>query len=286
MTDYHHISGETKFLLKFLKIFLRNVEKRENTISLIIQGPLNDRSINTIPKYLKYGQVIVSCWDTCDLSKINKYIDDIDLVINNSAEAKFYSQRTQHKHPIILQNYTTHNALKIAEGYFSIKTRSDESWPDLDALINILKKNRDTKDPRTKIYNDFKIVTSNIYFRYDQEFKFHPSDHIIAGNTSRMKEVFEKTYSDCILRKVKGIGPEELIGKSVISTYRDPLTKQFDIPDPNRSTELMKKHFDIVRISSLSNHTWTSSYRKYAPLQGEEDWCHNINDIAKKFEKN
>ena len=61
---------------------------------------------------------------------------------------------------------------------------------------------------------------------------------------------------------IAGAGPEELIGKSVISTYRDPLTQRFDVPLANQSAELMKKHFDIIRISSLPRHIWTSSYRK------------------------
>lgn len=85
-----------------------------------------------------------------------------------------------------------------------------------------------------------------------------------------------------MLGRIAGVGPEELIGKSVVSTYRDPTTKCFDAPFANRSVELMKKHFDIIRISALPRHIWTSSYRKYDPLYSEEDWCHHINDIDKR----
>ena len=277
-----HVSWQDKFLLKFLKSLLPKVEARENTASIIIQGPLNDRSIKTIPAYLTYGQVIVSCWDNDDISKLDPYLNQIDLVVNNYADALPRARRTHHRNPIILQNFTTHNALKKATGYFSIKTRSDESWPVLDPLLNMLRNNRDTKDPNTGIYNDYKIITSNIYFRYDSQCKFHPSDHLIAGRTTRMKDIFYKTYIDCMYGSIAGVGPEELIGKSVVSTYRDPTTKSFDIPFANRSVELMKKHFDIIRISALPRHIWTSSYRKYDPLYSEEDWCHHINDIDKR----
>ncbi|NBT88534.1 MAG: hypothetical protein EBT51_09565, partial [Flavobacteriaceae bacterium] len=153
-----HISWQDKFLLQFLKNLLPKVEARENTVSIIIQGPLNNRSIKTIPSYLTYGQVIVSCWDNDDLSKLDPYINEIDLVVNNYADALPRARRTHHRNPIILQNFTTHHALKKATGYFTIKTRSDESWPELDPLLNMLRTNRDTKDPNTGIYNDYKII--------------------------------------------------------------------------------------------------------------------------------
>ena len=277
-----HTCRWDKVRLDFLKWMLPRAEARENTISIIIQGPLNDRSIKTIPAYLTYGQVIVSCWDNDDLSRLDAYSDQIDIIVNNYADALLRAKRTNQRNPILLQNFTTCNALKKSTGYFSIKTRSDESWPDLNPLLNMLRTNRDTKDPSTGIYNDYKIITSNIYFRYDSQCKFHPSDHLIAGTTSRMKDVFYKTYIDCMYRNIARVGPEELIGKSVISTYRDPINKCFDVPFANRSVELMKKHFDIIRISSLPRHIWTSSYRKYDALYSEEDWCHHINDIDKR----
>jgi hypothetical protein len=276
-----HVSRENKFLLRFFEVLLPKVEARENTVSIIIQGPLNDRSIKTIPAYLTYGQVIVSCWDNDDLSKLNPYLNKIELVVNNFNEAKSKSVKSHLINPVIFQNYTTHNALKKATGYFSIKTRSDESWPELDPLLNMLKTNRDTKDPNTGIYDNYKIITSNIYFRYDKQFKFHPSDHLIAGTTDRMKRIFEDTYFKCVLRNVKNINPEQLIAHSVISTYRDPMTKLFDKPIPTESLRLMKKHFNIIRISQLPRHIWTSSHRKYDPLYSEEDWCHHINDIGR-----
>ena len=277
-----YVNRWDRFYLKFLKTLLPKVEARENTVSIIIQGPLNDRSINTIPMYLTYGQVIVSCWDNDDVSKLDPYLNQIDLVINDYKHASSRARKTNHRNPIIFQNYTTHNALKLATGHYSIKTRSDESWPVLDPLLNMLRNNRDTKNPQTGIYNDFKIITSNIYFRYDTQCKFHPSDHLIAGRTYRMKDIFYKTYIDCMYRSITRVGPEELIGKSVVSTYRDPINKHRDIPLSNQSAELMKKHFDIIRISALPQHIWTSSYRKYDALYSEEDWCHHINDIDKR----
>ena len=81
---------------------------------------------------------------------------------------------------------------KSLPGYFCIKLRSDD-YPILDPVINILKRNRDKKDEKTGLYQYFKIVTSNIYFRFDRENKFHPSDHIIAGQKIEWKIFYKGT---------------------------------------------------------------------------------------------
>ena len=66
--------------LPFLKRLLPKFDKLERTVSIIIQGPLNARSIKTIDSYLSYGEVIVSCWDTDDLSALEEYKDKIKII--------------------------------------------------------------------------------------------------------------------------------------------------------------------------------------------------------------
>lgn len=273
----YHISWSNRFLYGFLTSHLSRMERYIETVSIIIQGKLNKRSIDTIPEYLKYGEVIVSCWDNDDLSMLSKYKDKIKIVINKYSNAKTKQKKTGSQAPWIYQNYTTLNGIKLAKGYFCIKVRSDESFPVLDPLINKLKQNRDTKHPDTGKYQDYKIVTSNIYFRYDRENKFHPSDHIIAGTKERMERSFELANLYCNKPHTKF--PEQLIAHAVINSYFDPINKKKDTVKDKDSKDLMKKHFDIVRIRDLPNHIWTSSYRKYDPLYSEEDWCHDINSI-------
>lgn len=278
-----YVNSFTNYQLSLYKNLLDRFSIYENTISIIIQGPLNYRSIKTIPNYLKYGEVVVSCWDNDDISMLDEYKNDIKIVVNKYSKLKGYLLSTNRRaRPYILQNYTTLNGLKASSGYLSIKVRSDESYPILDPLISMLKLNRDSCDPNTKISNWFKIVTSNIYFRYDKECKFHPSDHIISGSRTRLISVFDNALSKCFLKKSLNLKPEQLIAHSAIESYIDPLTKKRGTVDIYNSVGLMKKHFDIIRISSLPNCIWTSSYRKYRELSGEEDWCHHINDLSLK----
>ena len=253
------------------------MERYVNSISIIIQGPLNERSINTIPEYLKYGEVVVSCWDNDKINLLDKYKNKIKIIVNKYSQALNHKKKPGSQAPWVFQNITTLNGIKESSGYLCIKTRSDESYPVLDKLIDILKHNRDTKNPETGVYYDYKIVTSNIYFRYDCQNKFHPSDHIIAGTRSRMLSAFELSNRYCL--KTLPRFPEQLICKAIINSYKDPITKKHDQATEEKSIELMKKHFDIIRISRLPNHIWTSSYRKYSALKSEEDWCHNIKYI-------
>ena len=264
----------TNWQIALYSEILKKTEKSEDSFSIIIQGPINKRSINTIPDYLKYGKVIVSHWEGDDESLLKPYLGEIEVAKSDYKEVKNFFKQPGKQAPWVYQHQTTLKGLELSESYFSIKLRSDESFPDLDALVKKLRQNRDQKDEFTKKYNWFKIVTSNIYFRFDHENKFHPSDHIVAGATSRMKESFSRAKYLC-KRKPEARFPEQLLCKAIMETMRDKLI-------PEDSESLMKKHFDVIRIKDLKRHIWTSSYRKYDPLISEENWCNDINNVKIK----
>jgi hypothetical protein len=274
--ELNYVPSFTNFAITLQKNLLKRFEKSEDQVSIIIQGPLHLRSINTIPQYLEYGEVIVSCWDNDNLNLIEKYKDKITLVINDFKKASKLSVRSGAKNPYIFQNYSTLEGLKAAKNFLSVKFRSDESYPVINPILKKIKENRDSKNEKG-IYNWFKLVTSNIYFRFDNEIKFHPSDHFVGGQTSRMIKVFEKsTELSSIPTK---LSPEQIICKAALETYFDPIKNSCDQFDYTKSVELMQKHFDIIRINSLPNRIWTSSYRKYDALRSEERWCHNIKEL-------
>lgn len=274
-----YVNDNTNLRLSLLKYFLNKREKYEETVSIIIQGPLNKRSISCIPDYLKYGEVIFSCWDRDDISLLDDYKDKIKIKINKYQDILRYIKRGNLKNPLIFQPYTTLQGINIASGNLCIKLRSDEKFPNLDRLIEMLKKNRDEPNQHGVYDKSFKIITSNIYFRRDSEYKFHPSDHIVAGERLRMKCVFDKFYDLCRFSKLN-LHPEQILCKAVIETHWNKDSQTRDKCIDSFSKQLMKKHFDIIRVEDLPGHTWTSSYRKYRDLQGSEaTWCNHINQI-------
>ena len=269
---------DREWQLAFFKDLKERFTQLERKVSIIIQGPLNHRSIEIIPEYLKRGEVIVSCWDSDDISSLDEYKDQIKIVVNKYSDVSHCYKTSGSQAPWVYQHHTTLNGLLKAKNHFSIKVRSDESYPDLDPLINMLIKQNEERDPQTNEYED-RIITSNIYFRRDGENKFHPSDHIVSGRTQRMIDAFKKAKLLSSMGTANQRFPEQLLCKAIIESKFLKGERSFDTMREGDSAEQMKQYFNIIRISELKDRIWTSSYRKYDALFGEEDWCHDINSI-------
>jgi hypothetical protein len=263
--------------LAFFKDLKERFIQCERRVSIIIQGPLHHRSISTIPDYLKQGEVIVSCWETDNLSLLDEYKNDVKIVVNKYSDTTNCWKQGGSQAPWIYQHHTTLNGLLLAKNHFSIKIRSDEAYPTLTPLINKLIFQNENRCPKTGNFEN-KFITSNIYFRFDREAKFHPSDHIVAGKTRRMREVFEKARFLASRRPIERF-PEQLLCRAVIESKWNKKLKRFERQRLEDSINQMKEYFEIIKISDLPKHIWTSSYRKYDPLYNEEDWCHDINTL-------
>tara|TARA_B100001094_G_scaffold333415_1_gene411837 strand:+ start:384 stop:1148 length:765 start_codon:yes stop_codon:yes gene_type:complete len=108
---------------------------REN-ISVVIQGPLDERTYEAIDCYQDFGEVIVSTWSTGEnyflLNKKSKnakfklvtsdYPDDMSNIINHGSI--YYITKT------LLQGSL------LAKNEYILKTRSDELYPNLDKMID------------------------------------------------------------------------------------------------------------------------------------------------------
>ena len=95
LRDDIHISSCDRFLHKLYTNLLPKIQEQEDSISTIIQGPLNDRSLKSIPHYLKYGEVIVSCWANDDLSRIKGINSEVKIVINNTNQLPKLKKKQQ-----------------------------------------------------------------------------------------------------------------------------------------------------------------------------------------------
>lgn len=135
-------------------------------ISVLVQGPLNPISINNIPYYRTIGPVILSCWNTDDISPYSKILTEhnVHVTINPRPTDNPYRQETAY-----LQVMSIYYGLKNVDTPFVIRTRSDERWGNLDPLIQ--KKNKN------------KIVCGNIFFRAWDSMNRHPGDHLFLGRT-------------------------------------------------------------------------------------------------------
>ena len=142
-------------------------------ISILITGPIDDRTYESIDSYCDQGfdEIIVSTWEDEDLTLLNKTSKKYKTIkssypknlnqINNQG-CRFY------------QSYLTWKGCNASTKPFVIRTRSDEIYPDLSKFIKNL------SDYQNRIH-----TTDNGFW------KMHPacfSTHLFGGKTETIKE--------------------------------------------------------------------------------------------------
>ena len=100
-------------------------------ISVVIQGPLDDRTYEAIDQYQDFGEVIVSTWEDSDLTLLDKARGYYSLVVSKYPKCKKVN---------CWQAMSTQAGAEIATREYVMKTRTDELYPDLDAMIKNLEK--------------------------------------------------------------------------------------------------------------------------------------------------
>ena len=241
-------------------------------ISIIIQGPISEISLNNLDYYCQFSEVIVSTWSdkpfSCDLSQyknIKTLVSPLPSIKEEYNYGNFY-----------FQCLSTLNGLSLSTKKYSIKTRSDESFSTLDSLINKLQ--------------DDKIVTTNIMSQRDIDNKYHPSDHLILSKTKTLIDIYKKCA--CICESYHNFGfkkentelvyfdsnkdffkprPESIFGKTSCEII---LKKEVTLQE---SKENMKKCFDIVPISELGDFKFSANSSRHNKDQPyyrgvDQDW--------------
>ena len=117
-----------------------------NKISVVIQGPLDDRTYEAIDTYQDFNEVIVSTWNNEDLSLLNKASGKYQIV--QSYYPKDYNNANG------WQAMTTMTGAIFAKSKYVLKTRTDELYPDLSMMID-----------NVKTYPDRSHTTNNGFWR-------------------------------------------------------------------------------------------------------------------------
>jgi len=240
-------------------------------LTFVIQGPIDIISVNTIDAYLKYGKVIVSCWDNDSITDeminmkgghnvcrerydlLEPYLDKITVIKSkyNEAIKNIHQPTLDHE---LFQAVTTLAGLEKVDTEFAVKTRSDESYPDIDPILNKVKKNPD------------KIYTLNCNAFKDSFMKFNMGSHFLLSKTKYLKRAYQFRHASEFCRptlKVVGVDGEihnESRG-SILSTLGF-LIALGEIPDWKKSAEQVKKYFDITAQKELKNFLWSQQSHK------------------------
>lgn len=226
-------------------------------ITILIQGPLHETSVSNIEIYKRYGDVIYITWaDGCT-------VDNLDLINTiHSNCIKFVSlpkdilnNSIHNKQNIFYQAYSTYYGCVLSATKNIIKVRSDEKYTNLDALI-------------TKINNQpNKIISSNIFFRKYSFFPYHISDHIIAGDTINITNLFLNVVKSCCninylsntlknniinIPRINRLAAEQIITLNTFNFFYNN-SHRVSYTDKNFCIEYMRKNFDIIDIRNLGD---------------------------------
>lgn len=225
-------------------------------ISIIIQGLLNNVSLSNIDNYNKFGKVLLGVYttETFDLSfKCRK--NGLFVPPNASiVDIKFPPPPGANLCNIYYQSWSTYHLLERVDTEFVIKVRSDEKFTDLSPIIKKLEQ-----------YPD-KFITNNVGFVSCKHVAYHPSDHLIACKTQRLKQTFNNIIEVCqsipnynsylnlsmfVLDNNQQYMNEQIIFiSSLIAKYG--INKTNDLLKINPS-DLMKQETDVVPFDELGD---------------------------------
>lgn len=157
-----------------------NLQDIKKQISVVVQGPLDDRTYETIDCYKDFGEVIISTWDNEDLSLLDKSLNKNFKVVQSSYPSNnlfindgyvFYIAKT-----------TLAGVLSSTKKYV-LKTRTDELYPNLDAFLHNINK-----------YPDRLHTTDNGFW------KRHPfclSGHLFLDSSSNLRKSMQSIIDYC-----------------------------------------------------------------------------------------
>jgi hypothetical protein len=231
-------------------------------VTVLIQGRLHPEGLKRVRDYQRLGPVLISCWDTCDKS----LLEGLDLrqvtVVTSPVplpEAAYNAQN------MYFQSVSTLKGLEHVRTPFVIKIRCDEFWGDLLPVAQAARASQG------------RLVTTNVFFRKDKHYKFHISDHILAGRTPTLKATFTKMAEDCqafrpVPHPQPGFAPvESLIAKAFLRAIGV-------VPDPVISRRQMQQHFMLVPVSELGEFAAVSNAHQKVFRTSQEVLaeCHGI----------
>lgn len=146
--------------------------------TLLIQGVPNEETLNLWIKNHKNTNVVLSIWEDVDLS-IFKIPKNWNVVINQYPLIRF--RKTAN---LDYQLITTIKGLEMVHTEWAIKVRADEYYSNLDLIFDKMKANEN------------KIISSSMYFRKWDMYKFHCGDKILGGKVDNLKSMFYQTLEN------------------------------------------------------------------------------------------
>lgn len=194
-------------------------------LTILIQGRCSDECLDLQNKNYYSYNVIYSLWD------------DSSVEISNSNSVKvIISTKPKESGPqnLFLQVVSTLNGLLQVKTKYCIKMRADEYVSNIEYIMESVERNTEM------------LHTLPVFFRPYHLYKFHCSDHLIAGTTENLLLMFQTCYDKILLKNWKSsdfTNPE----MELTRTYLEQKEKT----DISEKRHLMRQYFNILDINSV-----------------------------------
>jgi hypothetical protein len=226
----------------------------QNQVTLLVHGPISIYTLMTMYRFGgEYPMVFVLPRPLADQDAQQKLLEELYRLIATSSQKTniiVYTidvpatvDNTQNRY---LHFFSVVAGLGLCTTPFTVKIRSDEFYTNLTPFFDA-------------VYNHpKKIITNDVFFRNGTCLPFHPSDHLIGGQTSTLHKVFQlaKTYcehpemfKETSLAKTHNISDskrplaaEQLLGVASIAIVADTI---------DNPVSAMQEVFHIVSVSQL-----------------------------------
>lgn len=290
--------------------------KLYNDFTLVFQGPLNKNFIyGLLNNYKEYtDNIIISHWDTDD-AELLEYLTSYDIphkLVTNTFEKKYNVYQNQN---VYYQVLTSCMGIREVSTPFMLKLRTDQWYGNLVPMFDAVRKhpNKYTcanlhfrPDNLLKYHPSDKLIGSNTMdMKRTFELALHrvtnevtalmagaymfTEDRNIISEEELLNDVGVYSYADTnrklitqypekpLLGTVQiippayiGIVPEMVIGTSYL------LAKGI-YPSPKKSVEIVKEHFQIVRVEDMIPYV-----NKEGTNHIEHNWqeIHDIQDYG------
>ena len=249
-----------------------SIEKPD--LALIIQGPFNQRVVDTVEKNLMsntFQQIIVSTWEndkSVATESLRKFVSSgdckVELVFSTLEMLELCKAPESLKHQVT----TRLTGLEHVRADYCVMQRSDESY-SLDGFASRLL-NPDVIG---------KILFSNFIVRPFGEYPFHISDHLFGGSTKLLKLALSNISLQGISRETGALSlaggnrhapPETLLGAELVKIFmEDPASMS------NAGLwEVFVRHFEMFDLDDLDSFFVTAR-------RAGVEWDRSLKELGK-----
>jgi hypothetical protein len=252
----------------------QNISIDKPNLALIIQGPFNQRVVDTVEKNLMsktFHKIVVSTWEndsSVATESLSKFVRSgggkVELVFSTLEMLELCKAPESLKYQVT----TRLNGLEKIRADYCVMQRSDESY-SLDGFASRL------LNPEVI----GKILFSNFIVRPFGEYPFHISDHLFGGPTQLLKLALSNISLHGISRVTEALSlaggnrhapPETLLGAELMKTFmEDPASM-----DNAGLWKVFVRHFEMFDLDD------SDSFFVTARRAGVE-WDQSLQELGK-----